>query len=167
MTRLNKAFATFFVFCGLVACGPDGGNASTESGPGGSAANAVDGGTQPSAAAKAFIGQWTYISGTETNQCGSAAADTEPVTAADGTVTFSDRSGPDQLVVDDAGCIVVVTVSGTTATGQPGTICPGNFTTSSLVYTLSSGTLREQGSGQIEENGEYCAVSDDAYLTLD
>jgi hypothetical protein len=161
MNTLTKNIAFAFLLSGIAACGPSSGDSTASSGTDASA----DVGTSLSPEAQAFVGQWNYISGTETDQCGSAAADTEPVTAADGTVTFSAGSGPNQLVVDDAGCIVAVTVSGTTATGQPGTICPGNFTTSSLVYTLSSGTLREQGSGQVEQNGEYCAVSDDAYLT--
>jgi len=59
MTRLNKAFAIFSVFCGLVACGPDGGNASTESGPSDSAASAADGGTQPSASGRTRPGPRT------------------------------------------------------------------------------------------------------------
>jgi hypothetical protein len=167
MIRLTKTLMIVSIFCGLAACGPSSGDATSDAGQGGAGGNGPDAGQQLSPEAQAFLGQWNYVSGTETNQCGSDAADTEPVTAADGTVTFSAGTGPNQLVVDDAGCIVTVTVSGTTATGQPGTVCPGNLTTSSLLYTLSGGTLREQGSGQIEQGGTYCTVSDDAMLTRD
>jgi hypothetical protein len=162
MTTFKRLLVLTLMLAGLGACDPtdrDPMNASS------TADGGTDAGPSLSPEAQAFVGQWNYVSGTESAQCGSAPADTQAVTAADGTVTFSAGSGPNQLVVDDAGCIVPVTVSGTIATGQPGTVCPGNFTTSSLVYTLSSGTLREQGNGQIEENGQYCTVSDDAYLT--
>jgi hypothetical protein len=165
MTLLNKAFAIFSVFCGLAACGPDGGNASTESGPGGSAASSVDGETQPSAAAKAFIGPWTYASGTENAQCGTAPPDTQAISPSDGTVTFTAGPQSDQLIVDDSGCIVLANVAGNIATGTPGVECPGNFVINSLIYTLTNGTLQEQGNAQFEEaTGDVCNVTDDAYL---
>jgi hypothetical protein len=165
MTRLNRALAIISVFCGLAACGPDGGGASTEGADAGNPATAADSGTQPSPAAKAFLGQWTYTSGNESAQCGTAPTDTQPITPAAGTVTFTAGPEADQLIVDDSGCIVLVKVAGNIGTGVPGVECPGDFVINSLVYTLTNGTLREQGNAQFEAaSGDVCSVADDAYL---
>jgi hypothetical protein len=115
--------------------------------------------------AAAFLGTWTYTSGTFTLACDGEPGVMAPVPAK--SITF--RAGPaaDQItVVDDGGCEVPCTVEGNVAIGAVGSTCAANDqTVSSLRYTVSDGVLHEVGTITGTVNGESCQVSDDAQLT--
>lgn len=114
---------------------------------------------------EAFLGTWTYTSGTFTLACGGEPGVTAPVPTR--SITF--RAGPaaDQVtVVDDGGCEVPCTVKGNVAIGAVGSTCAADDQkVSSLRYILSGDVLREVGATTGTVNGESCQVSDDALLT--
>ena len=165
MNRRTNVLMILAMLTGLAACGPDGGD-----GPVTHEKAAADGGSvvganasSSSTATAPFLGKWTYVSGNYTISCDGQPDQSE---ASTGTVTFTPGDAPDEIVASDGmGCDIPCTVSGNVATAHLGYVCPGDFAVHSLVYTLQSGMLREQGSGNAPVGTQLCGVSDDAMLT--
>jgi hypothetical protein len=114
----------------------------------------------------AFLGTWNYVSGGGSLLCGDTPAVSLSPT---GFVTFLRGAGADQLiVVDDEGCQIPCFVSGDVAVAVPGSTCPDEGVTYSLlVYTVAGGKLREQLTAQVDVQGDDCAGSGDSSLTRD
>jgi hypothetical protein len=116
--------------------------------------------------AAAFLGTWDYVAGGGSLACGDAPPVSLPAT---GFATFLRGAGADQLiVVDDQGCEIPCSVSGDVAVAVPGSTCPDEgVTISVLVYTLTNGVMREQTTVQIDVEGDPCTGSGDSSLRRD
>jgi hypothetical protein len=123
----------------------------------------ADAGAATADPAAAFLGTWNYVSGGGSLVCGDAPPMSLPAT---GFATFLRGSDADQLiVVDDQGCETPCSVSGNVAVAVPGSTCPDEgVTISVLVYTLTNGVMREQTTVQIDVDGETCTGSGDLSL---
>jgi hypothetical protein len=147
---------------GLAACGPDGGQSSIDAG----ACVAADAGQ----GASQFLGAWQPIAGTTTCTCSNGSTFTNPSDSTD-TSNISSGCSSEAIVITDSatGCSETCDVVGTTATCHPTTCTVDGATlkTSSDVYTLTGGEIRETGSGtESLSNGTscQCATTDDAYV---
>jgi hypothetical protein len=112
-----------------------------------------------------FIGVWTYVSGSSTSTCGSAAGTTES-SGAHGIVEIAAGTAPNTISVTDSGCVLSATVSGDEAVAAAGGACAGNAGHASIIYTVSGGTLHK---GTVEtiataKFGVICSKKADATL---
>ncbi|HEX4406874.1 MAG TPA: hypothetical protein VH560_18675 [Polyangia bacterium] len=190
MKTFTQTTLVLALFAGLAACDP--GNTdhiTTLSGRGGAGGGAgaaghtrdegtvgtgggaglvdVDAGTSdaiPIDPNAAFFGTWRYFVGNLALSCEDG---TTPVGTPDGAVTFVAGNESDQVIaVDDSGCQIPCKVSGNTAVAVASVNCADEqvfFT--SLAYTLTNGTLHEQGAGRMVYQGLACGFTDDSQLT--
>jgi hypothetical protein len=188
MKTFAKTTLVFSLLAGLSACDPGNtdhvttltGRGDAGGAAGGAAGLAGDEGTAGSSGAAgadagapdaiaidataAFLGTWRYFEGNISLTCDDG---TTPAGMPDGAVTFIAGDGPDQIIeVDDAGCQVPCAVSGNTAVAVSSVNCPDEETfLTSLVYTLTNGSLREQAAGRMVYQGAGCMFTADSMLT--
>jgi hypothetical protein len=149
------------MFLSLAACDPENGQSSADGG----ACATVDAGQVVSQ----FLGAWRPIAGTTTCACNDGSTLTNPSDSTD-TSIITAGCGPEQIVITDSatGCSETCDVSGMTATCHPITCAVVGVVlkTTSDVYTLANGEIRETGTGvETFPNGTscQCATTGDAY----
>jgi hypothetical protein len=150
MHRLNRTAKWSLLICGLGVAG------CSSASSGGGTAN--------------FVGTWKYTSGTTTANC-QGMTTSDPVT---GNETVTKGSASD-LVVSDTNCAFNFSVSGGTATAQPGQSCTTQLsggtlieTVSSLVFTTSDGkTGHVSGTFNATESSGGSSVTCTVSLTGD
>jgi hypothetical protein len=104
-----------------------------------------------------FIGTWMYTSGTVTTTCMGEAPNVQQLT---NSVIVSEGTSSD-LVLNDAGCITKLDISGNTASVQPGQMCTGMNQDVSLTVTYTSITFTttdgKTGTASFSANGSVVA----------
>jgi hypothetical protein len=149
------------------AAGRAGGEGTAGAGRDGTGTVGADAGTSDAIAIDpnaAFFGTWLYFAGNLSLTCDDG---TLPSGEPDGAITFTAGGGPDQIIeIDDSGCQAPLKVSGNSAVAVSSVNCPDEqMVLTSLAYTLTNGTLREQAAGRMVYQGAGCGFTADSQLT--
>ena len=157
----KKTLLIASMFLGLAACDPESGPSNAD----GSACAGADAGQ----AASQFLGAWHPTAGTTTCLCNDGSTLTNPSDSSDISVITAGCVAEQIVITDsDTGCSETCDVSGTTATCHPTACTVRGVTvkTTSDVYTLTYGEIRETGGGvETFSDGAscQCATPDDGY----